>query len=58
VILAGKKDEGLGEMCCSADLFTRNLILTALGSNVALFGGRVAVNRQFCYNPHVLATWL
>jgi hypothetical protein len=58
MIVAGKKDEGLGEMCYSADLFTRNLILTALGSNAALFGGRLAVSRQFCYSPYVLATWL
>jgi hypothetical protein len=54
MILAGKND-GLGEMCYSADLFIRNLILTALGSNAALLGGRLDVSRQFYYNPHVLA---
>jgi len=55
MILAGKK-AGLGEMCYSAYLFTRNLILTALRSNAALFGGGLGVSHQFCYNPHVLAT--
>jgi len=56
MILTGEKDEELGEMCSGADLFTRNLILTALGSNAALFGGRLAVSPQFCCNPHVLTT--
>jgi hypothetical protein len=55
MILADKK-AGLGEMCYGTDLFTRNLILTALGSNAPLFGGGLGVSRQFYYNPHVLAT--
>jgi hypothetical protein len=57
MILAGKEDERLGEMCSSAHLCTGNLILTALGSNPARFGGRLAVNRQFYYNRHLLGTY-